>query len=152
MIAGGCHGQWGVLENGFAVMLNLADLAMHDFAGAHDVSTERRANRLMPQAHAKHRLSAGKMPDQINADTRLLRRAGPRRNQNVARIQLLDLFTSGLVVAPHLDGFTKFTQILNKVVSKRVVVVEDKHHLGIKFNKFKTPANDMKCASGHGWM
>ena len=95
---------------------------------ANDPAAERRANRLVPQAHSQDRNLARKVLDQRNADARFLRRARPRRNHNALRRQRLDLFDRDLVVAPNFHLRAQFAQELHQVVGKRIVIVEDKDH------------------------
>src|SRR5579859_2119236 len=130
MVARGGHGRWGILEQGPTVMADLADLAVHDLAGAHHVAAEGHADGLMPQADTEHWLLSGKVANQIDADARLLRRARARRNHNVAGPHGFYLLRGNLIVAAHLNFFPQFTQILDQVVGEGVVVVEDEDHAG----------------------
>src|SRR6185369_854033 len=123
-------GHWGrqATEDGLAIMTHLAGLAMHQVRRADDVTPESRPDGLMSQANAKQRYLAGKMPDQRNRDSRLLRRAGARGEKNPFRAHGFHLRRSYLVIPPHLDLGTQFTQILDQVIGKRIVVVEDENH------------------------
>jgi hypothetical protein len=56
-------------------VLDAAGLAMHDRAGAHNLSTECGADGLVPQTNTEDRNFACKIPDHIDADARILRRA-----------------------------------------------------------------------------
>src|SRR5438128_1653290 len=62
------HGMRNVAKDGLAVMLNLADLAVHDLSSPYDVTSEGRADGLVSQANPKNRGLSRKMPYQVNAD------------------------------------------------------------------------------------
>src|SRR3954468_8028619 len=130
MIARGRHGFRHVLEQRFAVMLDTAGFAVHQLMRTDNLAAERRAQGLMSQAHAQHRTLAGEMLDQINADARLLRRAGSGRNQNMAGAPFPNVFRGGLVIAAHLYLLSQLAQILDQVVSEGIVVVQDEDHAG----------------------
>src|SRR5258708_22649884 len=129
MVAGRGQPLRAVAENGFAVVLNLADVAGHLFLRAYYFSAEGRANRLVSETNTQDRLLAGKVPDQINADARLMRRAWPRRNYDVVRPQRFDFLRCHLVVAPDFHLLSELAQILDQVVGERIVLVEDEDHL-----------------------
>src|SRR6185437_1247812 len=84
VVSGGRHGLWHVFKQRFAVMLNKAGFAVHELTRTDNVAAKSSAKRLMSQAHSQHRTLTGKMLDEINADPCLLRRAGARRNKNMA--------------------------------------------------------------------
>jgi hypothetical protein len=71
------------------------------------------------------------MADQFDADASLLRSTGARRNHDPLRMQGFDFADANLVVTAHLDFRPQFSKILNEVVSKRVVIVEDEDHKSI---------------------
>ncbi len=128
VISRGGHWQRRVFKNSPAVMRDLADFAMHDLAGAHDVTAERGADGLVPQTDAENRALTGEVLDEINADASLMRCARPRRDQDVIRPEALDFLRGDLVIAADLHFFTQFTKILDQVVSEGIVIVEDENH------------------------
>src|SRR5579871_370370 len=69
------------------------------------------------------------MADQIDTDAGLLGCAGPRGNQNPIGIQALDFFWSYLIVTANLDLYAQFTEILDEVIGKRIVVIQDEDHV-----------------------
>ena len=104
------------------------------FCSAHHVPAKRRANRLMPQANPQNRhppLRLRKMLNQLNRDPRILRRTRPRRDHNPLRPQRLHLSRRQLIIAPNHHLRTQLTHILHQVVSKRIVVVENKDHINL---------------------
>ena len=128
VIAGCGHGLGRVAEERFAIVLDLAGLAMHKLMRPDHVAAERRTNRLMPQANAQHRKLPSKVPDQFNADAGLLRRTGARRDNDAFRTHGFNLRRSYLVIAAHLYLLSQFSQILHQVVGKRIVIIEDEDH------------------------
>jgi len=110
-------------------MLDLTGLAMHKIFGANNLPAESRANRLMSQANAEQRNFSREMTNHIDADPRFLRSARSGRNQDPFGTHRLDLAESDLIIAPNLDLQAQLTNILDKVVGKRIVVVENKDHV-----------------------
>jgi hypothetical protein len=68
------------------------------------------------------------MADQFDADASFLRSAGSGRNHYALRVHCLDLADGHFVVAANLDFSAQFAQILDEVVSERIVVIEDEDH------------------------
>src|SRR5256712_426135 len=129
-------------ENSLAVVLDLARLAVKKLRGADDSPSERRPDRLMPQANSKNRKLRGEALDEFHGNACLLRRARARRNHDLLRPAAGNLFHGDLVVAVHLHLASQFAQILRQVVGKRVVVVEQQDHRDF-------PRGAMPCAVSH---
>ena len=53
----------------------------------------------MAETHAKQRKLCAKLADHIVADPRLFRRAGPGRDADPVRLQIVDLIDRNLVIA-----------------------------------------------------
>src|SRR5215467_14500391 len=106
MVARGCQRTRRVAEDGLAVVLHLADLAVHDLGSANYLAAESRSQRLVSQADSQNRFLAGKVADQFNADARLLRRTRAGRDHDVAGLEGFDLLGSNLIVAANLDRLT----------------------------------------------
>src|SRR5215470_2949717 len=68
MITGGGQRIWCAAKDGLAVVFHTADFAVHNFAGAHDLSSEGCPDRLMSQANTEHRFFAGEILQQFDAD------------------------------------------------------------------------------------
>src|SRR3989442_15730638 len=91
-------------ENSLAVVLDLARLAVKKLRGADDSPSERRPDRLMPQANSKNRKLRGEVLDEFHGNACLLRRARARRNHDLllpaaGHVFRGDLFVEG---ATHL--------------------------------------------------
>jgi hypothetical protein len=108
--------------------LDFAGFAVHQFGSTHDFAAERRADGLMSQTHSQHRHIARKMADQFNADSGLLRRARPGREQNPLGVHRLYVGNGELIVPAHQHVGAQFAQILDQVVGEGIVVVEDEDH------------------------
>src|ERR1700686_5725035 len=78
------------------------------------------------------------MTDQFDADAGFLRGAGSGRKDDAFGVHLLDLSYGDFVVAANLYLGAQFAKVLDKVVSERIVVIEDEDHkfivaLGARF-------------------
>ena len=80
------------------------------------------------------------MAYQFNADAGLVRSAWPRRHDDPLRPHRFDFFNSDLIVAANLDLCSQFSDVLNQVVGKRIVIVEDENQLKYSCEKL-TPAS-----------
>src|ERR1700692_1684331 len=68
------------------------------------------------------------MTDQFDANACFLRSAWPGRNHDSVRAHGLNFFERHLVVAANLDLRAQFAQVLDEVISERIVVIEDEDH------------------------
>src|ERR1700674_759814 len=101
---------------------------MHDLARAYNLSAKNLSNGLMAQANAKNRNSAAQMLDQSEGNARIRRAARTRRDQNALGYIGFNLSQGDFVIAAHDHVLAKLAQILHKVVSKRIVVVDNQDH------------------------
>lgn len=124
------RGEWlrQVAENRPAIMLDMADLSMHHLRGADHGAAKSGADCLMTKTHAQYRFFPGEMANQFDADAGLTWRAWPGRDKNVCGIQVFDIRDADLIITAHLHGLPHFAQILHQVVSKGIVVVQNKDH------------------------
>src|SRR5215468_4905400 len=83
----------------------------------------------MPETDTKNRCFARKIPDHIDADTRILRRTRAGRDHDALGLELLDLFNAGLVIAAHYHLLSRLADVLHQVEGKRIVIVEYKNHV-----------------------
>src|SRR5208337_4953175 len=68
------------------------------------------------------------MADQFDADAGFLGSAWSRRNDDALGVHRLDLADRHFVVAANLDLGAQFAEVLDEVVSERIVVIEDEDH------------------------
>ena len=115
-------------EDALAVVSNRAGFAVHQVAGADDLTAECFADGLVTQADAENRHFPGHVANERNQNSRIGRSAGAGREQDALRLQRLDLFHGQFVVAIDLNLRAQLSQVLDKVVGERVVVVENKNH------------------------
>lgn len=103
---------------------------MHQMRRATDFRAESRADGLMSQANPENRNFAGKMPDQFDADACILRRTRPGRNYDALGPEIFKFADRDLVVAANLNLGAEFSEILDQVVGKGIVIVENEDHNG----------------------
>ena len=70
-----------------------------------------------------------KMADDIIRDTRIKRGTWPRRDNNVGWTYALNLRQGYLVIAMDCRLPAQLTQVLGKVINKRIVVINDDNHI-----------------------
>ena len=118
VVARGGHGHGEALKNGSIVMHDRAGFAVHEMWSADDLPAKGFADGLMSEADAEYRNLPREMADQVDADTRFMRRAGPGRNDDAFRSHLLDLGNRHLIVAANLNVGAHFADVLHQVVGK----------------------------------
>lgn len=131
VIANGGHGRLEAAKDGAAVVLDAAGFAVHESFGADDLAAKSGANGLMSEADSEKWNLAGKMTNQFDADARILRRAGAGGDHDAIGMEGFEFIDGDFVVAAHLDARTQFAQVLDQVVGKGVVIVENEDHVVI---------------------
>jgi len=129
VVASRGHWRSQVTEDRLAIMLDPAGLAVHKVLGANHLPAESSANCLVSQADTKQRNFAGEVPDQFDADASVLWGAGAGRNDNALGTHRFNVTNFYLIVAAHLNQRAQFADVLDQVVSKRIVVIEDEDHV-----------------------
>src|SRR6266478_927296 len=142
MVARGGERVGQLAENIFAVVVNLAGLAVKNLRRANDFAAERRADGLMAETHTENREFPRQSANQIDANSSVLRCAWTRRNYNAFRLAARNFLDRNFVVAMHLDIAAQFAEILRQVVGERIVVVEQQNH------KLPSPAAAMRGFEG----
>jgi hypothetical protein len=82
----------------------------------------------MSEADTENGNFVGEVTDEINADAGILGRARARRDYDAVRLHFFHVSNRDLIVATNLDGRAEFSEILNQVVGKGIVVVENEDH------------------------
>ena len=95
---------------------------------AHDFCTERLADRLMAEAYAKDRHALRGPLDQIEANSRFVRRAGTGREHDRVRIGREHVGARELVIAVHGDFRPKLAQVVDEVEAEAIVIVDQHDH------------------------
>ena len=137
VVAGSRHRHGQAFKNGLVVVNHGTGFAVHEVGGSHYVAAERLADCLMPEANTEHRHFSREATNQFDADTRLGRSARPRRNHDAVRLHLSHIGDRDLVIAAHLNLFPQFADILNQVVSERIVVVENEDQESRSFSDYR---------------
>src|SRR3954469_4509266 len=101
---------------------------MHDAARADHTAAKSRTNSLMAKATPKNGNFSRHFADEIDRDAGFIRSARTGRNHNFPRGQLLDLLRCDLIIPAYLDLFACFADVLDKVKSKGIVIVETENH------------------------
>ena len=105
------------------VVADARDFAVDDLARAHDLAAEDLADGLVAEADAENRHPAAKFADDILADTRLLRDARPRRDDDARVMLRRNLIDCRLIVADDLDFRAELCQQLVDIIRKGVVII-----------------------------
>src|SRR6185369_5149100 len=105
------------------VMMNWRRLPMHQLRRTNHFTAKRLPDCLMTQTHTKKRNLSGKSRDDVERNTSIVRRARTGRNHDPLRTQtILDLVERDAIIPAHFNRFAQLTEILNQVVSKRIVI------------------------------
>jgi len=117
-------------EESGAVVMNLAQLAVHDRRRAHHAATVCLADGLVPEAHPRMGMPApgcGSAP----RDPRSAGVLGPWRDHHRRRPALADVGHRGGVIAHHHAARPQLAQPLDQIEGERIVVV-DKPRLNLR--------------------
>lgn len=101
---------------------------MHEPLGADDIAAEDIADALMAETDTEQRDAPAELPDDLIADPGLFRRAGTRGNADMIRFELRNLLDGHLIIAPDFHERPHLAEVLDEVVGKRIVVVDDEQH------------------------
>ena len=139
VVTRGDHGTFDPFENTGTCMVNLVRLAVHQFICSNDLTASRLADRLMAQADSKQRQSPRKVLGRLQRDPSLLRSTRARRNNQMGRIQLCELFDRNVVVPKNSNAKRRvdLSQSLHDVVGKGIVVVDNRNHRRCSFRFVK---------------
>ena len=129
MIAGRGKRLRQPFEDARGVMMDRRGLAMHQRSGVDNPSAERLANGLMPQANSENRHTTSEGFYQRHRYARFVGRARPGRNNDALRVERIDLLNGYFVIAKYADILAQLAQILDKVVGKRVIVINHQQHV-----------------------
>jgi hypothetical protein len=106
------------------VVRNGRCLPVHQPRSAHDFSAICFSDALMSKANTEYWNSCAKRQDQVFADSGFAGCARTRRDTNVGRRQRFDFLQGNFVVSPNDNRAVKLAEILGKVVTKGVVVID----------------------------
>ncbi len=91
-------------------------------------------NALMPKADTHNRHLAGEVLDYIDRQASFSWGAGPGGDEDAFWFIRFNLLDADLVVTMHQNVRFQFTQVLDKIEGKGIVVIEDQHHRRAKYS------------------
>jgi len=117
-------------EDASAIVVDRRNFPVHDPGVADDLAAEGMADALMPEADAEDRYRRREFLKYIVGNPGFLRRARPRRDDDVRRRDRPDLGEAEPVVAVHLHRQTwvDLPEPLDEVVGEGVVVIDEEDH------------------------
>jgi len=134
MIARGRKGIGHAGKQILSVMPNRGGFAVHHPVIDYYLGAKSMADALMPQTNTKNGYSLGsKCLDDVVGKTGFAGRTRPGRHENALRLQRSNRVERNLIIPPHLQLHAQFAQILHEVVGKRIIIVDNEHHL-INYN------------------
>ena len=128
MVTRGLEGIGQAVENGPAVVTDLAGLAMHQFRRPDNLATESLADGLMAEAHSQDGYTSGQLINHLKTYPCFVGSFRPGRDDNRIGQFLLDFIHSGLIVSDHSHLGAQFSQILDQVVGEGIIVVDYEDH------------------------
>ena len=128
MVAGGFKGGGEVCEDSLAVVQDGGGFAVHEAAGADDLSAKDVADALVPEADAEEGHTRPEGADDLVGDPGFLRGTGTRGDADAFGLERFDLGEGDLVVAFDGDLSAQFAEVLHQVVGEGVVVIDDEQH------------------------
>src|SRR6187551_1643963 len=146
MIARGLEGGGQALENRASVVLDARGFAMHQLRGADYFAAEGLANRLVAQAHAEDGQAARQLLDHRKRHACFIRIAWARGEQHTGGPRLADLLDADAVVQTHVTLATQALDVLDQIVRKGVVVIDDHDALVHEWKRY-TRVSSGQCSS-----
>src|SRR5215216_1718319 len=108
-----------------AIMSNCRRLAVHQLGRANHLASKRLSDGLVAQTHTQQGYLPREARDHIQSYSGIVRRSWTRRNDDSLRSQtVFNLVNRDVIVPTHFNRLTKLAEILDEVVSKRIVVVD----------------------------
>jgi hypothetical protein len=115
-------------EDRLARVSDFGNFAMHEPASAHDIASKDVADALMAEADAQDWDALTKGSDHVTADASFLWRARTWRDTNMIGPLFGDLFQRDLIIPMDLHLRAHLAKVLDEVVGKGVVIVDDQKH------------------------
>src|SRR5215467_9081690 len=101
---------------------------MHQCWGPHDLASVCLGDRLIAQANSEYRHFSCKISYGLHNDAGVGGHSGPGRYHQARGLQFPNALDGDLIVAIHNRFGTQLTQVLNQVIGKRIIVVDDQKH------------------------
>lgn len=129
MIARGEKGIGKPGKNCLAIVSDRACFAMHDDGRSNHFPAKSLPDGLMAEADSQDRNPFGKFFDQLDANPRFGGSFRAGRNHDAVGRHSLDFIDRRLIVAADLDLCAQLPEVLDQVVGKRIVIVDDEDHV-----------------------
>ncbi len=113
-----------------ACMIDGGSFAMHEAGGPDDFAAENMPHTLVAETNPQRRDGRAEGPDNVVGQAGFPRRTGPRRDENPVRFQLANLVERNFVIPENPLRHAEFPEVLDEVVSKTIVVIDDQQHTG----------------------
>ncbi len=107
-------------------MMDHAGFTMHWNGGANRFPAEDLVDTLHAQAYAYNRNLSVKASNQGQGNSGMGRVLGPRADQYIVRMKVCCLRQRNLIASIYPDGHIIMHKHLNKIVGKRIVIIDDK--------------------------
>src|SRR5258705_5148053 len=131
VVARGDEGVAGSGEHAAAVVPDRGRLAVHPRLRPRDRGAGRLADRLVAEADAEDRRRRAEATDDLERHARLIGIARTRRDHDALGSLGDDGVTAERVVAHDLERRAQLTEVLDEVVGKGIVVVDDEDHRSV---------------------
>ena len=128
MIARGLERIGQIREHTGPVMSHRRSLAMHQAGRRIDVAAKNCADTLMAEAHAENRFLGTELANEFVANASVFGSSRSGRNADPLRIERFNFRDRDFIVALHEHVTTEHAKILDEIVGKRIVVIDDQEH------------------------
>jgi hypothetical protein len=138
MIAGRLQRLRDIFEEAALTVADRGRFPVHQFFGADDFSAEDLRQALMTQANAQDRRTLSQNSNDLGTDPGIFGASWTWRNADAFGTKLRDLDDGDFVIALHGRFDPEFAKILDKIVGKRIVVIDDEQVHGARWRKSLT--------------
>src|SRR5271166_4605855 len=129
VIAGGLKGFVQAVKKPACIVRDARNLAVHRQRRSHHVAAKSLTDGLVAEADAEDRGRLAGGANKIETDTRLVRRAWPRREDDrVGRVRE-GFLHADFIVSPHCNVRAKLAEIVDEVEREAVIVVDQRDAL-----------------------
>jgi hypothetical protein len=128
MVAGRFKGRGQSFEQSGAMVMNRRGLSVHEPFRSHDFSSKNLSDALMTKTNAEKWSGFSEFADHITADACFRGGAGTGGNTDSLGRFFADFVERDLIVPVNLHLCAQFTEVLDEIVGKGIVVVDHKEH------------------------
>ena len=128
VVAGGLEGAGEAGEDILAGVKDGRGFAVHEARGADDFAAVDLADALVAEADSENGNFPSEFPDRVATDAGFGRGAGTGGDDDFFWCEFCNVGQGDLVVALHEQVGAEFAEILDEVVGKGIVVIDDEYH------------------------